>query len=263
MKLSSISMNASAIVAQPPLLQRCVRCWRNLIIVIALSLSFGMATLADTLSFGITLGGGGPTYQTQFAGQQFASNKVDNCKSYMGPHGGGSGTLDYSLFTVYPFTASSSASFCLMQLYISGLPSCYSAYVDDVPGGYPVFSDIYVDGPPGKSSYSHQIKIMPTGSVKPIAVWDVGASTNGYYVLPADGASTAVGTIKNTDYTTYPVTFSFAGKSLGCTLTHTNAGQVILQAGTNYGTVEVVAQTDDPNKPLKYGCFLNRALFHG
>ena len=184
-----------------------------------------------------------------FAGQTFAGSSTGDCRPNDTGHPGGSGSLTFQPFSVYPFTASviskNWSPFCLVQMTMKGVPTCYDVFVDGHLGGYPIFSDV-TSLNVGTWSYSHAIQLIPNSNVLPIVIWDCGASTNGYYSLPADGTSTAVGTIVNTDYKTYPVTFGFSGDSLGCTLT-TNATGIILMAGTNYGTVDVVAQTSDPN----------------
>ena len=64
------------------------------------------------------------------------------------------------------------------------------------------------------------------------------APVNGHYQIASDGMSKAVGTLING--TGEQPTSQFVGDPLGCSLEATNDG-IVLIAGTNLGTVEVLA----------------------
>jgi hypothetical protein len=139
--------------------------------------------------------------------------------------------------------------------------SCYEVWVNgaNVSHQTPAYGNGYEPyGPTADSeSYSFLAEIRTTTNVMPIAVWDAkdqsggpsgAAPQNGQYQLSADGMSEANATVINTDTSAYPVTFAFEGPSLGCTLCNSVSGDgATLTAGTNQGTVHIVARTSDPD----------------
>ncbi|HXC34899.1 MAG TPA: hypothetical protein VNV43_03440, partial [Candidatus Acidoferrales bacterium] len=161
-----------------------------------------------------------------------------------------SGTVDLNSLKGYTYYANGEGiDFCILTLTLTP-PSCYDAYVNGVKST--IFG--YSEYDTGGSFFAPTFSIRPNTNSEPIAEWDgCGNSTDGHYQLTPDGMSQAIGTVINT---TSPVTFAFFGDSLGCTLTNTDFG-AILTASTNYGTVEVVAETTNDDECLVTNFFFD------
>jgi RHS repeat-associated protein len=214
-------------------------CWFALFAVLALSMApDGLAqavpcTFSYFVGSGIS-GDGTVPYQISFA--DFSKNGMVG--GYCGVGGGdsGGGPVDLSPGAAYTCNANiEDSAFCTVFLSV-GAPCGYDVYMNGIKGA--AFSAGYEVGEPG-TSFAPTFSIRPNGFSVPIAEWDASVLDNGHYTLTPDGMSQAYGAVINTSS---QVTFAFVGDSLGCTLTNTGSSAT-LTAGTNYGTVEIVAET--------------------
>lgn len=132
------------------------------------------------------------------------------------------------------------------------LPGCLNFYVDQKYGS--ASFDANIDNArQSRSQFEFTYQLRPTTNAYPIATWTASKQGQGeflaanmqYFKMTADGKSKAQAYLRQ-GYTTNTVTFSFAGESLGCTLT----ADGVLKAGTNHGTVHVVANTTDTDPCL-------------
>lgn len=224
------------------------------VLAVPVGLSFQIATSA-------TFSGPGTDWNFSMAGQSWSGIYLWACGYDM--YSSISTTVDLSPDRVYAGTVTAGSDVCVTRVNLFP-PGCYDVYVEGKKVNWtPQWQQGYVYGYTqspdpndpryNRKDFAFQIGISPNANALPLAAWSVKnaagevtstAPEKGHYSMANDGVSTAMATLLNT---TEPVTFSLVGNPLGgCTLVNNGAGAVFT-AGTNEGTVEIVAQTADAN----------------
>jgi len=152
-------------------------------------------------------------------------------------NGGFATTLTGGAGTAWTITCPKNAEFCF------GGTAEVVFSVDDACSGDN--ADIYVNGAKTNSYYFDE-SILSSGAPLTVNVsvvpknilfqWDYPAG--GVQALTADGQSQISGTASNGSPN---ITWSIAGDALGCTLLLSNGPNVVVQSGTNTGTINVTA----------------------